>query len=148
MANEKDTKAADDATKKSETEEANRKAALTEKRKATQEGSVEGARSVAEAVRKVADAAVAEIQKQPVGQIPELIFTGTPGGRFTIYGAGNLGPSGTVKVNGADQHTREWSTSRIVGDLAAGTQPGTVEVHVDDKTVRRGEFKAALPSLV
>lgn len=101
---------------------------------------VEGATSVAEAVRRVADAAVAEVQKTQAGPAYDLQFSGSPGGTFTITGPG-LGSSGTVKVGGRQVETTAWSTQRIEGLLPADVPDGEVTVQLDEKTVRRGVFK-------
>jgi len=104
-------------------------------------GAVEGATSVAEAVRRVADAAVAAVQKAPVtGASSDFHVTGTPGGSIQLDASstGAFGASGTVKLNGAQIHTREWSSQRIVGDLPAGSTSGMVEVALDADTIRRG----------
>lgn len=99
--------------------------------------SSEAAQSVAEAVKRVADAAVAAVSHVDVGPLPELTASGVAGGRITINGSG-FGPSGTVTVGGAQIKTLGWSTTRIEGLLHDGVHGGEVCVHVDDKTVRRG----------
>lgn len=103
----------------------------------------EAATSVADAVKRVADAAVAEVQKsRATGGDGDFIFSGTPGGRFRIDGpVGSFSTNGTVKLNGVQLHTRAWSSMRIEGDLPAGSQPGEVTVAIDEKTVRRGYAK-------
>lgn len=113
-----------------------------ERAKLEKAGAQQGAESVADAVKRVADAAVAAVGKGVLGgPAKELFFHGTPGGAFEIRGEG-FGPSGVVKVNGVQCHTKMWSTRWIKGDLPAEVGYGNVEVHVDDKTVRRGEFRA------
>lgn len=99
-----------------------------------------GAQAVADAVKRVADAAVAEIAKvKPASDKPsDFLATGVAGGRFMLDGpVGTFGPSGTVKLNGAQLQTREWSSQRVVGDLPQGAKSGTIEVYVDANTVRR-----------
>lgn len=108
----------------------------------TRSASVEGAQSVAEAVKRVADAAVAAAQRvQPTDTDLDFDFSGTPGGTFTIDGY-NLSSGGVVRISGVQAHTREWSTSRIVGDMPANVYPGIVEVVIDENTIRRGRYKA------
>lgn len=103
--------------------------------------SVEGARSIAEAVRRVTDEAVAAIQKTEVkDQDLDFDSSGSPGGNFELIGV-NLGSSGTVTLNGVQLHTTEWSTLRIRGVLPAGATAGEVIVHIDDKTSRRGMLR-------
>lgn len=106
---------------------------------------VTGAQSVADAVRRVADAAVAEVsrvQNQPAGPTSAFTFTGTPGGGFTIRGQG-FGASGTVKVGGVQVRTTGWSTTEIHGTLPANVGSGEVVVQVDEKTALRGQFVKA-----
>lgn len=111
-----------------------------EKASAVRSASEEGAKSVAEAVKKVAEAAVAEIQKTKVAvDSGDFRFSGTPGGRFRIEGAG-LSSGGTVTLNGAQLFTTEWSTQSITGNLPANATPGEVIVHIDSKTSQRGRF--------
>lgn len=71
----------------------------------------------------------------------DFSFTGTPGGTFSIDGSGGLGSSGTVKLNGVQLQTTEWSTTHIAGSLPANAVHGKVTVNLDDKTIRHGEFK-------
>lgn len=125
------------ADEKATAEDARAKAAQAEKARVAHTGAQEGAQSVAEAVKRVADAAVAEVQKVKAGPPADLYASGTAGGRVNIVGT-YFGPSGTVKLNGVQVNTREWSTTRIVGDLPADAKSGPLEVHVDDKTVKTG----------
>lgn len=103
----------------------------------------EGAASVAEAVKRVADAAVAEVNKvktdEPVG---DFTFTGTLGGRFTASApTARFSTGGTVKLNGAQLHTFGWSALQIEGSLPADAKPGEVVVEIDDETKFTGYFK-------
>jgi hypothetical protein len=98
-----------------------------------------GASAVADAVKRVADAAVAEVAKTKVGLVPELVAAGTAGGKFAIRGSG-FGAGGVVKVNGVQVRTTGWSTTSIEGMLPAEAVSGEVVVHVDDKTARRGHI--------
>lgn len=101
---------------------------------------VEGAQSVAQAVQRVADAAVAEVQKVKPQDHGDFTFSGTPGARFQIIGNG-FGPSGTVRVNGVQVETLFWNTQRITGNLPADAKSsGSVEVHVAVDKVLRGTF--------
>ena len=120
------------------------KAAASDKARATHVGAQEGATSVAEAVKRVADAAVAEIQKVNSGEKPELSAVGSAGGKVTVerlITEASFGTSGTLKIGGHQIHTRDWSTQRIVGDLPANVASGAeVIVQVDDKVSRRGKL--------
>ena len=78
---------------------------------------------------------VEEVQKQKTGPAPEITFSGTPGGRFHIYGQG-LGASGSVLIGGFQMETLGRSTTEIHGRWPKGTPVPTGEVevvvHVDD----------------
>lgn len=111
-----------------------------EKATADVKAAASGAQAVADAVRRVADAAVAEVSKTKASgqQASDFHSSGSAGGKFLLEGpVGVFGASGTVRLNGAQLHTREWSSQRIVGDLPAGTRSGEVTVHVDSETTRR-----------
>lgn len=111
----------------------------TERAATEKVGALNGAQSVADAVKRIADAAVAEISKTTVAAPPELTFSGTPGGRFRIDGSG-FGTNGTVKVGGVQLNSISWSTTRIEGTMPANVSTGDVVVQIDDKTARRGRF--------
>jgi hypothetical protein len=98
-----------------------------------------GAQAVADAVTKVAQAAVEAAKgAQPRDAGLDFDASGSAGGQFTLDGEG-FGASGTVLLSGTQQlFTREWSTTHIAGDLPADAKSGPVAVHVDDKTVKRG----------
>lgn len=104
--------------------------------------SVEGARSVGEAVKRFADAAVAEASKVRAEDQRELLATGTVGGRFRLTYLGNdktgFGPSGTVLLNGAQVSTNGWSTTVIEGTLPADARSGEVVVWMGQDVQRRG----------
>lgn len=106
------------------------------------ETAVVAAQSVAEAVKKVADAAVAEVGK--VKPAPQHDFTigGTPGGGFTIVGSG-FGAGGSVLVNGVAVHTTSWNANRIEGTLPAGVKSSDVVVWIDKSTQQRGYLTVA-----
>ncbi len=110
------------------------------KSKSEQQSAATGAKAVADAVSKVADAAVAEVQKQHPGPSGAVQVSGTAGGTFTITGDG-FGPGGTVTFNGVQVPTRAWSTTLIIGHLPAHVQEGEVVITVDEDTKRRGFFK-------
>ncbi|MFI5222656.1 MAG: hypothetical protein ACHQX3_00175 [Nitrospirales bacterium] len=100
-----------------------------------------GAAAVAEAVKKVAEAAVAEVQKTPSAAVEgDLKATGTPGGSLEIVANPGVkfGSSGTATVAGHQVATTEWSVDRIVGKMPSGVIEGEVVVHVDDKTKYTG----------
>lgn len=111
--------------------------------KAEHTGSVSGAESVADAVKRVADAAVAEVQKTSAALLEtDFRVSGTANGNFEIVSHGkNLGSSGTVQFNGVDAKTTEWSTTRIKGTVPAGMHDADVVVHVDDQTNYSARFK-------
>lgn len=90
-----------------------------------------GAKAVAAAVSKVADAAVAEVQKTPAtsGPGPDLTARGTIGGRFVLVGTG-FGASGTVLLNGVQLETLSWSTTQIEGKLPVDAKSGAVVVQL------------------
>lgn len=105
---------------------------------------VAGAQAVADAVKKVTDAVVSEVQKTPAAVLEgDFSVTGVPGGSFEIrsHGTANFGASGTVKFGTLDAKTTEWGTTRIVGTLPPGVAKGEVTVLVDDKTQFTGELK-------
>lgn len=105
--------------------------------KAAAEGA---ATSVAEAVKRVADAAVAAVQKVEPAAKTDFRFTGRQGGAFTITGDG-FGAGGTVKVNGVQAKVTAWGDEHIEGTLAnAVSGNANVEVIIDDKTIQRGTF--------
>jgi hypothetical protein len=117
-----------------------------ELQKKEQTAALSGAESVADAVRRVADAAVAEVQKSNLGVLPDVIVSGTPGGSFELRAGPNIsfGASGTVTFGKQQAVTTEWSTSRIVGTVPANVgdnEVTDVTVHVDDKTKHVGQFK-------
>jgi hypothetical protein len=92
------------------------------------------------AVTQTAQAAPAK-PKKPAAPVSPIIFvTGSAGGRFVIRGEG-FGQVGSVKFNGKLVATRFWSSTRIEGALPEGTKPGEVEVIIQGKTARRGQFK-------
>lgn len=118
------------------------KAAAAKTAEQHKQSTISGATSVAEAVRRVTDAAVAEIQKTtPTNQDRDFTFTGTAGGRFEIRGHG-FTASGTVKVGDVQLLTTEWSDSFIAGVMPAGVQSGEVTVNIDENTSQRSYFQA------
>ena len=92
--------------------------------KETKTAAVIGAQAVADAVAKVATAAVAEVQKTKFA--PEdnrIVITGTPGGRFELRGDG-FGSSGSLLIGGKQARTTAWGTMRIEGWLPEGITDG------------------------
>ena len=75
------------------------KAVASERAAADKTASTDAARTVAEAVKRVADAAVAEIQKIDVGEPQDFVFSGGQSGTFEIRGDG-FSSSGTVRIGG------------------------------------------------
>lgn len=109
---------------------------------ATEKNAAEtGANAVADAVKRVADAAVNEIKKVPTAKVPDVVVEGVAGGSFTIRGTG-FGTSGKVTFAGVPAKTNGWGDTRIEGVVPANVTEGEVVVHVDDKTQRKGFFKA------
>ncbi len=101
---------------------------------------VTGAQAVADAVQRVADAAVAEVQKTPSVEPQEVIVLGA-GNKFELQGEG-FSHNGTVTVNGMQAETTGWGSTRIYGKFPAGApSEGEIVVHIDDKTSKRGTFK-------
>lgn len=115
--------------------------AAADKASAEKRAATTGAQAVADAVKRVADAAVAEASKSSVKAPGDFIFTGTLGGRFDIHGSG-FGANGTVKVGGVQVHTVGWSANHIEGRLPSGVSSGEVVVQIDENTSQRGYFKA------
>lgn len=103
----------------------------------------EGAKSVAEAVKKVADAAVAAVAKTSTGPTYDFDVAVTPGGKFQIDGAG-FGIGGTVIIGGHQAETHGWSAQRIEGKAPGGIS-GEVEVvvNIDDKTKQTAKVRVA-----
>lgn len=118
--------------------------AATANERATADRNAEsaGATSVAEAVKRVADAAVAEVQKVQPLATQDFVFEGTERGRFTIRGKG-FSTNGTVRINGVQAKAPEWGDQFIAGSVPDGVRGGTVtvEVAVDEQTKQRGTFK-------
>lgn len=101
-----------------------------------------GAEAVALAVKRVADAAVAEVQKDRTPYAHDFAVS-TNGKHFRIRGAG-FRASGTVFLNGAAARTTAWGNENIEGFFPDGAQPGEVVVQIDPETAQRGyaEFVA------
>ena len=113
-----------------------------EKARAVHKSEVSGAQSVAEAVKRVADGAVAAAQRagQSGPVVGNFVVSGSPGGRFTIRGDGFTG-SGTVSLNGVQLVTDEWGGQLIRGKLPADAKSGEVVVRIDEKTEQRGYLR-------
>lgn len=99
----------------------------------------EGAASVAEAVKRVADAAVKEIQNVKPEKAQDFSFTGSLNGRFTIRGKG-FSTNGNVKFNGLQAQTNEWGDNFIAGKVPDGVKAGQVRVDVYGGHVQSGTF--------
>lgn len=108
---------------------------------ATDSGVAEGAQSVANAVKRMADAAVEAATKVKSKPAQAFQFFGGKQDRFEIQGDG-FSTNGTVKVNGQQAKTTEWGNERIVGQMPEGVKAGqvVVEVAVDADNVQRGTF--------
>jgi hypothetical protein len=126
------TAAANEADKKAEADKRNETKAHSNERAAA----TYGAESVAQAVKKVADAAVQAVQAPLSVLEGDFVATGSPGGSLEIVALhGNkLGSSGTVTVSGKQAETTEWSVDRIFGKMPPEVTEGEVVVHVDEKT--------------
>jgi len=97
---------------------------------------VEAAQSVAQAVQKVADAAVAEIRKTPApGKAYDFVVVGTPGGRFEARSANRFSSSGTILLGGHALQTNEWGASFIAGTLPPDAKAGDAIVDIGDGRV-------------
>lgn len=137
MPEDKDKAAADKAAseKAAADRDAAEKAAVGKAAAAT-----EAATSVAEAVKRVADAAVAEVNKVKPVESGDFVFSGSPGGRFRIDGSG-FGTNGTLTVGGVQVHATGWGSTHIEGTLPADVKSGEVVVHIDDKTTKRAHVR-------
>jgi hypothetical protein len=112
-----------------------------ERDRAAQQSAVGGAQAVADAVKRVADEAVAAAQRAgTAGPVGNFVISGSPGGRFTIRGDGFTG-SGTVSLNGVQLVTDEWGGQLIRGKLPADAKSGEVVVKIDESTEKRGYLK-------
>jgi hypothetical protein len=113
-----------------------------EPQKVRNEGAVEGAQSVAEAVKRVADAVISDVQSKDIGFLPEVLVSGgtKKGNQFELRGEG-FGTNGTLKVGGHQVKTTEWGPQHIVAELPADVKDGdAVTIIVDDKTTKTGYF--------
>lgn len=127
------------AAEKATADRSNAIKADADKQAAMQGAHVEAARSVSELVKRVADAAVAEISKVRTVDKGDFVSSGTAGGRFNIDGpVGSFGTNGTVTLNGVQLVTRGWGSMHIEGTLPADAKSGELVVHIDDVTSKRG----------
>lgn len=100
----------------------------------------EAAKSVAEAVKRVADAAVAAVQKTEPKKAQDFVFSGARNGRFTIRGKG-FSVNGTVRINGIQADTNAWGDDRIEGHVPSDVKAGAVTVEVlGGHPAQRGSF--------
>lgn len=112
-----------------------------EKAKSEQAAAVSGAQAVADAVSKVANAAVdAAKSAQAFDAGLDFVITGHPGGTFEARGKG-FSSSGAIFVNGRRQETFEWGDTYIRGRLDADVTSGEVTVPIDDKKKLVGYLK-------
>jgi hypothetical protein len=116
------------------------KAQAEEKTRVETAAGVSGAQAVADAVKRVADAAVAEAAKVTPTQVGDFHITGHPGGKFEVQGKG-FSSSGSVFVNGRRQQTTEWGDTYIRGTLDAGVTSGEATIPIDEKKTLRGYLK-------
>jgi hypothetical protein len=106
-----------------------------------QAAATSGAQAVADAVKKVADDAVAAAKgARASGPEGDFVISGTPGGRFTIRGDG-FTASGTVLLAGKQLETHEWGDELIVGKLPSDAKSGEVTVWIDQDTQKKGYLK-------
>ena len=109
---------------------------------ATTESAAVGAQTVAEAVKRVADAAVAAVQQIPAEHVYDFKIVGTPGNKFRIDGHG-FSTGGSVLFGGVAAKTTGWGSTKIEGAIPPGAKTGEVVVWVDEKTQFRGYLKVA-----
>ena len=101
-----------------------------------------GAAAVAEAVKRVADAAVAEVNKVAPEKEYDFRIVGGPGGKFRIDGAG-FSTGGSVLFGGVAAKTTSWGSTKIEGAIPPGAKTGEVIVWVDPQTQFKGYLKVA-----
>ena len=122
-------------------DEQKRLAERQEQDRRDQTSAASGAQAVADAVKRVADAAVAETQRSRTAALAgDFSVSGSPGGRFTIRGNGFTG-GGTVSLNGAQLVTDEWGDELVRGKLPADAKSGEVVVKIDESTEKRAYLK-------
>ncbi len=119
---------------------AQKKAEDTRFEAAKHKAAVEGARTVAEAVSKLADAAVEEVQKVKAVEKGEFVASGVPGGKFKIVSTSGkiFSSSGTVLLNGKQLFTKHWNVEEIIGNLPEDAKAGEIVVWIDPETQRKG----------
>lgn len=96
-----------------------------------------GAAAVAEAVKRVADAAVAEVQKVAPEGAYDFRIVSSPGGKFRIDGAG-FSTGGSVLFGKTAAHTTGWGSTKIEGDVPPDAKTGDVTIWVDPETQFHG----------
>ena len=116
------------------------KAKAEEKATVEKTAAVTGAQAVADAVTKVANEAVAAAKAAAGSTVPDVVVTGTPGGKFEIRGDG-FSSGGSVLIGGVAQHTDEWGAQYIRGKLDANVKSGEVVVQIDKDTKKVGYLK-------
>jgi hypothetical protein len=115
---------------------------IIEDKTKTQQTSATGAQAVADAVKRVADAAVAAVHQVPAEQDYDFKIAGAPGSTFRIDGAG-FSTGGSVLFGGIAAKTTGWGATKIEGIIPAGAKTGEVVVWVDEHTQFRGHLKVA-----
>jgi len=121
-------------------DERERQRQAEERNRAGMQGAANGARAVADAVNRVADAAVSEIRKGRSGPVYDFITTGH-GTSFRLRGDG-FTAGGSVLIGGRPATILAWGDENIEGTVPDGVSEGEVEVIIDDKTKKRGFYKA------
>lgn len=121
---------------------AEQKVKAAEKNQTERSAALTGAQAVADAVSRVANAAVAEVSKsEVVGEGLDFVITaGKAGGTFHIRGDGFTG-GGSVLIDGKAQQTFEWGDEYIRGKLDDNVKSGEVIVWIDKSTQQRGYLK-------
>lgn len=123
------------------------KTVAEEKLTAEKEAAVSGAQAVADAVGKVAQAAVDQARGVRTREAPrDLTITGTPGGTFHLrstatHASGGFSTGGSVLIGGKAQQTYEWGALYIRGRLDPDVQSGEVVVQIDAQTRRTGYLR-------
>ena len=101
-----------------------------------------GAQAVADAVKRVADAAVNEVSKIAPDKEYDFRIVASPGGKFRIDGHG-FSTGGSVLFGKTAAKTTGWGATKIEGIVPEGAKTGEVVVWVDEQTQFRGYLKVA-----
>lgn len=121
---------------------ADMKAQDDERDRAEKAAAALGARAVADAVTKVAHAAVEGASAAAArGSVAyDFGVTGQPGSTFEIHGKG-FSTGGSVFLNGRRLHTDEWGDTYIRGRLDTDAMSGEVVIPVDTQKKLTGYLK-------